>query len=210
MKLYMVPAAPNPTKVMLYIAERAALGFDLGVEQIVVNTLKGRQNEPEHIARNPFGALPVLEKDDGTYLIESLTIIDYLEEAFPDGALVSGDADLRANAKQLERIVELKVFNPMTQYVHATNSPLGLPPNEKQAREIEDTIPSALDYLENLLADGRDCLFGDQVSLADCTLQAACQFARFGKADLISAHTNLRAWDARYRERPAAKEVLKF
>ena len=43
MKLYMVPAAPNPTKVMLYIAERAALGFDLGIEQIVVNTLKGRQ-----------------------------------------------------------------------------------------------------------------------------------------------------------------------
>ena len=102
MKLYMVPAAPNPTKVMLYIAERAALGFDLGIEQIVVNTLKGRQKEPEHIARNPFGALPVLEKDDGTYLIESLTIIDYLEEAFPDGALVSGDADSRANAKQLE------------------------------------------------------------------------------------------------------------
>ena len=26
MKLYMVPAAPNPTKVMLYIAEREALG----------------------------------------------------------------------------------------------------------------------------------------------------------------------------------------
>ena len=210
MKLYMVPAAPNPTKVMLYIAERAALGFDLGIEQIVVNTLKGRQKEPEHIARNPFGALPVLEKDDGTYLIESLTIIDYLEEAFPNGALVSGDADSRANAKQLERIVELKVFNPMTQYVHAPNSPLGLPPNEKQAREIEDTIPSALGYLENLLADGRDCLLGDQVSLADCTLQAACQFARFGKADLISAHANLKEGDARYRERPAAKEVLKF
>ena len=50
MKLYMVPAAPNPTKVMLYIAERAALGFDLGIEQIVVNTLKGRQKEPEPVS----------------------------------------------------------------------------------------------------------------------------------------------------------------
>ena len=139
MKLYMVPAAPNH-KVMLYIAERAALGFDLGIEQIVVNTLKGRQKEPEHLARNPFGALPVLER-----MMElsdrSLTIIDYLEEAFPDGALVGGDADSRANAKQLERIVELKVFNPMTQYVHATNSPLGLPPNEKQARKLKIPFP---------------------------------------------------------------------
>ena len=45
MKLYMVPAAPNPTKVMLYIAERKAMGVDLGVEQIVVNTLKGKHKE---------------------------------------------------------------------------------------------------------------------------------------------------------------------
>ena len=41
MKLYMVPAAPNPTKVMLYIAERKAMGVDLGVEQIVVVALNG-------------------------------------------------------------------------------------------------------------------------------------------------------------------------
>ena len=56
-KLYMVPLAPNPTKVMLYIAEREALGTAMPIEQIVVNTLKGRHREPEHIARNPFGTL---------------------------------------------------------------------------------------------------------------------------------------------------------
>ena len=67
-KLYMVPLAPNPTKVMLYIAEREALGTALPIEQIVVNTLKGRHREPEHIARNPFGTLPVLELDDGSLL----------------------------------------------------------------------------------------------------------------------------------------------
>ena len=74
MKLYMVPAAPNPTKVMLYVAEREALGTNMNIEQIVVNTLKGRQKEPEHLARNPFGALPVLEKDDGTYLLSLIHI----------------------------------------------------------------------------------------------------------------------------------------
>ncbi|MEI8304462.1 MAG: glutathione S-transferase N-terminal domain-containing protein [Burkholderiales bacterium] len=88
MKLYMVPLAPNPTKVMLYIAEREAAGAALGIEQVVVNTLKGRHREPAHLARNPFGTLPVLELDDGSHLIESLTIIEYLEEQFPDGALM--------------------------------------------------------------------------------------------------------------------------
>ena len=210
MKLYMVPAAPNPTKVMLYVAERKFLGLDMGIEQIVINTLKGRQKEPEHLARNPFGAVPVLEKDDGSFLTESLTIIDYLEEVYPEGALLGDEPESRSNAKQLERIVELNVFGPMGQYVHATNSPLGLPPDEKRASEIEKSIPFTLDYLEELLADGRECLMGDRVNVADCTLQAAFQFARFGEANLIRDYTNLNNWDERYRARPAAKEVLKF
>ena len=84
MKLYMVPLAPNPTKVMLYIAERAELNVDMNIEQIVVNTVKGRHKEPEHLARNPFGTVPALELDDGTYLVESLAIIQYLEQKFPD------------------------------------------------------------------------------------------------------------------------------
>ena len=61
MKLYMVPLAPNPTKVMLYIAERAQLGTEMGIEQITVNTVKRENRAPEHLARNPFGTLPVLE-----------------------------------------------------------------------------------------------------------------------------------------------------
>mgnify|MGYP001210315347 FL=1 len=210
MKLYMVPAAPNPTKVMLYVAEREALGTNMNIEQIVVNTLKGRQKEPEHLARNPFGALPVLEKDDGTYLIESLTIIEYLEEVFSEGALLGVDAESRAFARQLERIVELKVFAPMGQYVHATNSPVGLEPDENRAKEIEGSIPSALGFLEAMLSDGRECLLGERVNVADCTLQAGFQFARFGKADLLGDYPNVRDWDERYRARPAAQSVLKF
>ena len=46
MKLYMVPLAPNSTKVMLYIAEREQDGLDMGIEQIVVNTVKGDTKSP--------------------------------------------------------------------------------------------------------------------------------------------------------------------
>jgi glutathione S-transferase len=210
MKLYMVPAAPNPTKVMLYIAEREALGTDMGIEQIVVNTLKGRQREPEHLARNPFGTLPVLEREDGSYLIESLSIIEYLEELYPDGALLGDDVETRAKARELERIVEMRVALPMSRYVHATNSPLGLPPDPGAAKEIEKSLPVALDYLEGLLDDGRECLLGNRVSVADCTLQSGCQFARFGKAELLGGHPLVKAWDERYRARPAAQAVLRF
>ncbi len=210
MKLYMVPLAPNPTKVMLYIAEREALGASLGIEQIVVNTLKGRHREPEHLARNPFGTLPVLELDDGGYLIESLAIMEYLEERFPQGALMGADPEQRARARDLERVVELRIAIPMGGYVHAKKSPLGLPPDPVLAQSIEDKLQAPLNHLESLLADGRPLLMGERPSIADCTLQAALQFLRFIEADLIGDRPRLRAWDERYRQRPAAKAVLKW
>jgi glutathione S-transferase len=206
----MVPLAPNPTKVMLYVAEREALGASLGIEQIVVNTLKGRHREPEHLARNPFGTLPVLELDDGGYLIESLAIMEYLEERFPQGALMGTGPEQRARARDLERVVELRIAIPMGGYVHAKKSPLGLPPDPVLAQSIEDKLQAPLNHLESLLADGRPLLMGERPSVADCTLQAAFQFLRFIQADLIGDRPRLRAWDERYRQRPAAKAVLKW
>jgi glutathione S-transferase len=210
MKLYMVPLAPNPTKTMLYIAERAEAGTALPIEQIMVNTLKGKHREPEHLARNPFGTLPVLELEDGSYLIESLAIMEYLEEQFPDGALHGGDALTRARARDLERVVDQRIGVPIAAYVHAVKSPVGYPPDPVVAAGMEETIQTPLDHLEGLLGDGRPLLGGEHVGIADCTLQAALQFLRFIEADLMGDRPNLRAWDARYRERPAAQAVLKW
>ena len=102
MKLYMVPLAPNPTKVMLYIAEREELGVDMPIEQIVVNTVKGRHKEPEHLARNPFGTVPALELDDGTYLVESLAMIDFLEDKFPNNTMYQGTPEEKGKARDMD------------------------------------------------------------------------------------------------------------
>ena len=210
MKLYMVPAAPNPTKVMLYIAEREALGVQMNIEQVVVNTLKGRHREAEHLARNPFGTLPVLELDNGRYLIESLAIIAYLEELFPEKPLLGEDIETRALCRDLERVIDLRLATPLAQYVHLVNSPLGLPPDPVAAEKIEADLPPVMGYLENLLSDGRRLLMGEQVSVADCTLAAALQFIRFGKLEVLQGYPALQQWDAHYRRRAAAQSVLKF
>lgn len=210
MKLYMVPLAPNPTKVMLYIAERAELGVGMDIEQIVVNTVKGRHREPAHLARNPFGTLPVLELDEGGYLLESLAIIEYLEDRFPNAGLLGESPEGRGKAKDVERIIDLRVAGPMGQYGHAVNSPLGRPRNPQKAAQLEQSLQTPLDYLENLLADGRPLLLGERVSIADCTLQASLQFLRYVEADLFGERQRLRAWDQRYRARPAAQKVLRW
>lgn len=210
MKLYMVPLAPNPTKVMLYIEERAERGVEMGIEQIVVNTVKGRHKEPAHIARNPFGTVPVLELEDGSFIVESLVIVQYLEDRFPQGALISGTAEERARARDIERVIDLRVGVPMGAYGHATRSPLGRPPDPEKAAQCVAAMQAPLDYLEHLLSDGRPLLAGAQVSIADCTLQSFLQFMRFVEADLFGERPLLRAWDERYRARPAAQRVLRW
>jgi glutathione S-transferase len=210
MQLYMVPLAPNPTKVMLYLAERQERGSVPDIEQIVVNTLKGKHREPEHLARNPFGTLPVLQLEDGSFLRESLTIIDYLESKFPDGALITGSIEQQAKARELERIVDLKLAGPMGTYVHVTKSPIGIPADPQRAAQVKENMAKPLDFLNELLSDGRPYLFGEDVTIADFTLQSALQFVRFIKEDLIESRQQLLAWDTRYRERPAAIAVLKW
>lgn len=210
MKLYMVPLAPNPTKVMLYIAEREELGVQMSIEQIIVNTVKGRHKEPAHLARNPFGTVPALELDDGTYLVESLAMIDFLEDKFPENTMYQGTAEEKGKARDLERVIDLRLGGPMGAFGHATNSPLGRPPEPEKAAQYLQSMQTPLDYLENLLSDGRPLLGGDHVNVADCTLQSFLQFTRFVEADVLGDRPLLRAWDKRYRERPAAQAVLKW
>ena len=210
MKLYMVPLAPNPTKVMLYIAEREQLGTNMHIEQIVVNTVKGRHKEPEHLARNPFGTVPTLELDDSSYIVESLPIVDYLEDKFPDNTLYTGTPEQRAKARDLERIIDLRIGGPMGAYGHATKSPLGRPPEPEKAAQYLQAMQTPMDYLEQLLSDDRPLLGGDQVNVADCTMQSSLQFMRFIEVDVFGDRPLLRDWDERYRARPAAQSVLKW
>ena len=98
----------------------------------------------------------------------------------------------------------------MMGWVHDTKSPLGLPANPERAAQAIERMNRALDHLEALLDDGRPLLAGHRVSLADCTLQAALQFVRYVEGDLFGDRSLLRAWDERYRQRPAAQAVLRW
>lgn len=208
MKLYVFPIAPNPTKVRLYLAEKAAGGARIEVAEEIVNLSGGEQRRPEHLARNPFGRLPVLELEDGSHLTESLSIIEYLEELHPDPPMIGSDALERARVRELERIAELGVLFPVALIVHSTNSPLGLAPVPEVATFFRPALDGALGVLDQRLADGRPFVAGRRPTVADCTLQAAFQFARFGKVEIDPALSNLARWNRDYRERPGVQDVL--
>ena len=204
----MFPVAPNPTRVRLYIAEKREAGVEIAVTEETVALPKGQQRTPEHLARNPMGQIPVLELDDGGFLLESVAIIQYLEELHPKAPMIGTDPLERARVFELERVADVGVLLPIGQLVHATNSPLGLPPNPAVAERARDALPVRLNFLNERLSDARPFLAGERPTIADCTLAAALQFARFGKVELDPDYEHVARWDREYRERAPARAVL--
>ncbi len=208
MRLYVFPVAPNPTRLRLFLAEKALRGTRIEVEEVMVNLPAGEQKTPEHLSRNPLGKLPVLELDDGSFLTESLAIIEYLEELHPEPPLIGRDPLERARVRELERVAEMSVLRPVAQIVHATQSPLGLPAVPEMAEAIRKERPAAWRLLDDRLADGRPFLAGERPTIADCTLAAGLQFGRFRGIEMDPEFKHLARWDRDYRERPPAKAVL--
>jgi len=68
-------------------------------EQVPVNVLAGEPRQPEHLARHPFGKVPVLDID-GMRLRETDAICRYLDEARSGPSFVPDDPKDRARMNQ--------------------------------------------------------------------------------------------------------------
>ena len=97
MQLYDHPVSPNCRKVRVYCAEK---GLHVALRPVAL--LDSEQRTPEFLQRNPFGAIPILELDDGTIVPESLAIIEYLEELHPSPPLLGDDPLTRALVRAWE------------------------------------------------------------------------------------------------------------
>lgn len=199
MKLYTFPVAPNPTKVAVYLAEK---GIDVPTER--VSLIEGAQRKPEFLAKNPFGKLPVLELDDGSFVCESLAIIEYIEELHPEPPMWGRTPEERVHARALERLCDLGVLLPLGRYVHSTDSPLGLPPNPEVAKSAWDELLRTLRVLDPRIGDG-PFVGGERIGVADCTLHGALGFGEFRGVAVPEEFANVRRWWERFRERPSVR-----
>ncbi len=193
MKLYHFPPAPNPAKVLSYLREKGINDIQLEL----VDFFKGEQSGPAHLARSPRGTVPVLELDDGAFLTESLAIIEYLEERYPDPPMIGATPLERAQVRSRERYIELNVTNRLVRLVHATNSPIGLPANPGLAQSERANLPGALTYVDELVGGG-PFVMGERPTIADCTLLAGFNFANFGGLEIHRGYPNLEAWFERF------------
>ncbi len=72
----------------------------IAYKDIAVDLVKGEQRTPEFLAKNPSGFVPCLKIGD-RYLSESLAIIEWIEESYPQNPLLPEDPASRAVVRQL-------------------------------------------------------------------------------------------------------------
>ena len=79
----------------------------IAYETISIHLTKdgGHNRRPEFQAVNPQMRVPALALDSGEVLVQSLAIIDYLDETYPEPPLLPRDAIARAKVRAVAQIV---------------------------------------------------------------------------------------------------------
>jgi maleylpyruvate isomerase len=183
---------------------RIGLGLKaLPYEYVVVNILKRDQHADLYKAKNPMAQVPTLEitEDDGSVrdISQSLPILEYLDERWPEPAILPRDPYLRAKCRGLAEIVNSGI-QPLqnlttTKAVKAFGGDEvvwpkafiadGLMAFERAAREVAGTF----------------CV-GDSPTIADCCLVPQLASARRFGVDLAN-HAFLVAIEERCLALPA-------
>jgi glutathione S-transferase len=201
MKLYDFAFAPNPRKVRVYLAEK---GLTIPIEP--VNIGAGESHTPEFLKKNPLGGVPVLELDDGSFLTESLTIIEYLEELHPTPPMIGTSPLERARVRELERIAEIGVLQRVATIFQNT-SPFFAGRVKQSAEAAENARNQLANYLKVIdqRIGGRPFVAGERPTIADCTLLAALGFAEFAQVAIDPSYANVARWYDAFKQRPSAQ-----
>lgn len=159
--------------VLLALAEK---GVDYALNE--VDVFHGAGAGPEHLARQPFGKIPVLEHD-GFALYETAAILRYVDEAFDGPALQPAEPRGRARMMQAIGVLDSYAYRTLVWDIFVESSEGRTRAGGPDEAKIAAAVPKAatcLAALAALLAEGPH-FGGARPSLAD--LHAVPIFAYF-------------------------------
>ncbi len=123
----------------------------LDYENVPVNLLTSEQKGDAFTSRNPFGSVPMLEVG-GQDRVQSMAIIEWLDEAYADHPLLPNDINARYIARELAYAIATELHAPLNLPVlKYLKAPLG---HDQEAVDIwyRHWLARTLDPLEARLA----------------------------------------------------------
>lgn len=201
MRIYDFKGFPNPTRVRIALAEKALTD---SVEFVSVDVPAGEHKRPEFLAKNPSGAVPVLELEDGTTIAECTAITEYLDNLGGNPTLTGKTAKERAVVHMMQRRAEQGLFDAVATYFHHATPGLGphieTYQNPEWGEKNRERAVAGMNYLDGLLA-GQPYLAGERFSMADITAFVGLAYADFAEIEVPADLANLHAWRGRVANR---------
>lgn len=170
----------------------------LSYEQASIRLRADEQRAPAYLAVNPQGLVPALD-DDGEIFIQSMAIVEYLDETHPEPAFLPGHPADRARVRALAQIIGCDI-HPIDnlRVLRYLADPLGHD-QRTVVTWFNHWIAKGFESLEALLArDDRTGTFchGDTPGLADICLVPQCFNAKRHDLDMTPYPTVQRIFDA--------------
>lgn len=203
MKLYVAPYAPNPRRVVMFLAEKGVSD----IETIQIDLQSGEHRSELFKKKSPLAQLPVLELDDGRTLTESRAICTYIEALHPEPNLMGRDPFERAFVEMWDRRMELLFSMPLMMWVRHGNPVLAAVERNQNAEVASYNQGQAMrmaKWLNDELAQ-REWIAGDRFTIADITAACGMDFAKMMKWRPGEELSNLRRWRLAIAERAAGK-----
>lgn len=158
--------------VLLALEEK---GADYSLEE--VNMMAGAHKKPAHLARHPFGKVPVFEHD-GFALYEAAAIMRYVDAVFEGPHLQPSEPRARARMDQALSVIDSYVYPALVSKIIIPRNRARMRGKSPDEAALAEALPAAkvsLDALEALL-DGNSYFGGNAVSLADLHLAPVYEY----------------------------------
>jgi maleylacetoacetate isomerase len=163
MKLY------DYTKSTAAYRVRIALNLKgVSAESVPVNLLDGEQTSPAYKQTNPQGLVPTLATEQG-HLSQSLAILEFLDEQFPEPRLLPSEPWQKAKVRSMAFTIacDIHPLNNLRVLKYLTGE-LDVSEEEK-LRWYAHWITEGFQALEQQMCSEKFCI-GEQISLADICL----------------------------------------
>lgn len=164
----------------------------LKYEQVTIDLDAGQQRQSDYKTVNPQMVIPSLVEDDGNVLYQSMAIMEYLDEVYPEPPLLPADPKGRARVRALS-LITVADSHPLI--VPRVRNHLGATFNlddEGKANWVRHWFAAGLDAYETHLsrdrATGAYC-HGDKVTMADLCLVSHAAGYRVFKGTIDSHPT---------------------
>jgi len=206
MKLFTYPAAPNPRRLGIFMAEK---GIEIPTQ--TVDLMKGEQHGEEFDRTNPLRTVPTLVTDEGEILAQVVAICEYLEALYPEPPLLGRTPLEKALIREWCHRIWNEGIGAIAEAFRNGNPAFEnrAVPGPHACAQIPQLVDRGLQRLAHFWKaldahlEGREFMVGKEFTMADIDAAVTCGFARWIRQSVPGECANILRWYEGVSARPS-------